>query len=90
MSYTYKKLILSTWKLLQPVNEIQLGGELPDPKILSKTKNLGLINQALAQFFPTEVYFYPGDTSDEDDELDTNKVIKNDDDSDDDFSYRIS
>jgi hypothetical protein len=31
MSYTYKKLILSTWKLLQPVNEIQLGGELPDP-----------------------------------------------------------
>jgi hypothetical protein len=42
---SYKKLILSTWKLLQPVNEIQLGGELPDPKILSKTKNLGLITR---------------------------------------------
>jgi hypothetical protein len=31
MSYTYKKLILSTWKLLQPVKQIKDGENLPDP-----------------------------------------------------------
>jgi hypothetical protein len=69
MSYTYKKLILSTWKLLQPPKEIQLGGELPDP---------------------TEVYYFPGDTSsDEEDEVDNKKVENDNEYSDDDFSYKI-
>jgi len=68
MSYTYKKLILSTWKLLQPPKEIQSGCELPDP---------------------TEVYYFPGDTSDEEDEIDNKKKAENDEESDDDFNFKI-
>jgi len=55
MSYTYKHLILSTWKLLQPDFEESDTDSIPDI---------------------TEVHYYPGDTSDEDDEEFIPKISK--------------